>query len=76
MGSAVGEAKLSHLGQATIALTEVLASAAGCLDHVSELPCRYLIQQLRQRFLQAGGTVQERTTFVGAETAPDGIVIK
>lgn len=67
---------LSHLEQATIALAEVLASTAGCFDHASELLCRYLIQRLRERFLHAGGTVLERTTFVGADTAPDGIVIK
>ncbi len=37
---------------------------------------RYLIQQMRERFLAAGGAIFERTTLTAAETAPDGILIK
>jgi len=37
---------------------------------------RQLIARMRERFLAAGGAVYERSTFVGAETAPDGVLIK
>lgn len=37
---------------------------------------RQLIERLRGRFLEAGGALYQRTSFVSANTAPDGVLIR
>ena len=38
--------------------------------------CRRLIRLLKDRFLAVGGAIFERTSFVSAETAKNGVTIR
>lgn len=44
------------------------------LQHVGM--CRTLLGRMRERFLQAGGTIREHTTVQGAEVCSDGIAVR
>ena len=40
------------------------------------LICRLLIAGMKRRFLEAGGTLYEHTTFKSCETFQNGVVIR